>query len=59
MKKSMKIVLRPSNNSLSGEAYEVKKITNSLELVIGELIDREYVEDLIKSKNWTVEIVRK
>ena len=59
MKKKMKIVLRPSNNSLSGEAYEVKKITNSLEFVIGELIDKEYVEDLISSKNWNVEIVGK
>lgn len=59
MKKKMKIVLRPSNNSLHGEAYEVKKITNSLELVIGELIDKEYVEDLISSKNWNVEIVGK
>jgi hypothetical protein len=55
----MKIVLLPSNNSLHGEAYEVKKITNSLEFVIGELIDREYVKDLVFSKNWTVEIVGK
>jgi len=59
MKKKMKIVLLPSNNSLHGEAYEVKKITNSLEFVIGELIDREYVKDLVFSKNWTVEIVGK
>jgi len=59
MKKKMKIVLRPSNSSLHGEAYEVKKITNSLELVIGELIDKEYVKDLISSKNWNVEIVGK
>jgi hypothetical protein len=55
----MKIVLRPSNNSLHGEAYEVKSITNSIELVIGELIDKEYVKDLISSKNWNVEIVGK
>jgi len=59
MKKKMKIVLRPSNNSLHGEAYEVKSITNSIELVIGELIDKEYVKDLISSKNWNVEIVGK
>jgi hypothetical protein len=42
-----------------GEAYEVKKIVNSLDFVIGELIDTEYVADLVKSKQWTVEIVSK
>lgn len=59
MKKNMKIVLRPNNSNLTGEAYEVKKITNSVDFAIGELIDREYVEDLIASKKWTVEIVAK
>lgn len=59
MKKNMKLVLRPSNNSFHGEAYEIKKIVNSVDFVIGELIDREYVEDLIASKRWTVEIVAK
>jgi hypothetical protein len=58
MKKNMKIVLRPSNSHL-GEAYEIKKITNSLDFVVGELIDTEYVADLIESKYWTVEIVSK
>jgi len=58
MKKNMKIVLRPSNSHL-GEAYQVKKIVNSLEFVVGELIDTEYVSDLVASKNWTVEIVSK
>jgi hypothetical protein len=54
----MKIVLRPSNSHF-GEAYQVKKIVNSLEFVVGELIDTEYVADLVASKNWTVEIVSK
>lgn len=58
MKKNMKIVLRPSNSHF-GEAYEVKKIVNSVDFAIGELIDTEYVTDLINSKNWTVEIVGK
>jgi hypothetical protein len=58
MKKNMKIVLRPSNSHF-GEAYQVKKIVNSLEFVVGELIDTEYVADLVASKHWTVEIVSK
>lgn len=58
MKKNMKIVLRPNNSHL-GEAYEIKKIVNSLDFVVGELIDAEYVADLVESKYWTVEIVSK
>jgi hypothetical protein len=58
MKKNMKIVLRPNNSSFC-EAFEVKKIINSADFAIGELIDREYVDDLINTKNWTVEIVEK
>lgn len=59
MKKNMKLVLRPNNSNLTGEAFEVKKIVNSIDFAIGELLDREYVEDLIATKNWTVEIVSK
>ena len=58
MKKNMKIVLRPNNSHL-GQAYEIKKITNSIDFAVGEFIDREYVADLINSKHWTVEIVSK
>lgn len=57
--KPVKVVLVQCDGSLTGEAFEVKKLVNTIEFSVGELIDIDYVRDLIKDKNITVEIVSK
>ena len=60
MKKNVKIVLCNVPESLSDSgAFEVKKVTNTLQVKVGEYIDEELVKRWIRdNKNWTIEFIR-
>jgi hypothetical protein len=59
MKKKVKIILRSVTNSVdAGEVFEVKKVTNTLDVVVGEHVCSNTVEKWIQRPHWTVEFVR-
>lgn len=59
-RKDVKIVLCDPPNTLgSNDAFEVKKVTNTLQVKVGEYVDEELVKKWIKDHdNWTIEFVR-
>lgn len=59
-KKNVKIVLcDPPGSYLSKEAFEVKKVINTLEVKVGEYVDEKLVNDWIRRRdNWHIEFVR-
>lgn len=59
-KKNVKIVLCDPPNSLCDEnAFEVKKVVNTLQVKVGEYVDEQLVKKWIKDhENWTIEFVR-
>lgn len=59
MKKKVKIILRSVSNSVdTNDVFEVKKVTNTLDVVVGEHVCSNTVEKWIQRPHWTVEFVR-
>jgi hypothetical protein len=59
-KKLVKIVLcDPPGSYCNNEAFEVKKVINTLEVKVGEYVDEKLVNDWIRRRdNWNIEFVR-
>jgi len=59
-RKNVKITLCDPPNSFCDEnAFEVKKVVNTLQVKVGEYVDEELVKRWIKDhENWTIEFVR-
>ena len=61
-KKTVKIVLKnPKNPHINDQSdyFEVKKVTNTLKVKVGELVDEKLVSEWIKDRdNWTIEFVK-
>jgi len=61
-KKNVKIVLKnPKNPHINDniDYFEVKKVTNTLKVKVGELVDEKLVSEWIKDRdNWTIEFVK-
>jgi hypothetical protein len=59
-RKNVKITLcDPPNSFCSNNAFEVKKVINTLQVKVGEYVDEELVKKWIKEhENWTIEFVR-
>lgn len=58
--KMKKIVLEDlRKNTFHDAAFKVKKIVNSIEYKIGDILKEGAVEFLCNTENWTVEIVKK
>lgn len=58
-KKPVKIILSDAPNHVAPEAFEVKRVTNTLKVKVGEYVDEELVRRWIKDNdNWTIEFVK-
>jgi len=60
MGKKVKVILThppKSYKSDQGEVFEVKKVVNTIQVLVGEYVDKNLVKDWIKKDKWTVEFV--
>jgi hypothetical protein len=59
-RKDVKIVLcDPPSTYCANDAFEVKKVINTLQVKVGEYVDEDLVKKWIKDHdNWTIEFVR-